>query len=82
MAQTFHHSDERWLLLVVRADPGEANAERDEIGAQGDFRLRPNQPSHPIITPMALRKSRSERSLADATQAVQHRDRDPALVAR
>ena len=33
MAQAFHDGGDRRLLLVVRADPGEADAECDQVGA-------------------------------------------------
>ena len=81
MPQPFHHRLDRRLLLVVHADPTQSNAERDKIGAQGGFRLRPDPPGRPVVTTAALCVSGSKRGLSDAAQPVQGRDSDAAFVA-
>ena len=72
---------ERRLLLLVRGDPAEPHAEGDEIGAHGRSALRPDPPGRAISRRlMAVGVGRRERRLADAAQAMQRRDGDPALA--
>ena len=67
--------------LSFAPEPAQSNAERDEIGAHGGRRLRPDPPSGAVVAAMALRVGGCKRGLADATQSVQRRDGDATLVA-
>ena len=81
MPQALHHDLERRPLLLVRRDPAEPRAERNEIGPRRVRRLRPYPPSRAIIAAMLVRVSRGQRGLADLAQPMQRGDRDAGLVA-
>ena len=74
MPQPFHHGRERRLLLIVRADPAQPHADRDEVATHAGLGLRPDPPCRPIIAAMALRISRGQRRLADAAKSIQRRN--------
>jgi hypothetical protein len=65
VTQPFHDRGECRLFFIVRADPGEPYAERNQIGAHGELCLGPNPPCHPIVGPVSLSVSDRNRRLAD-----------------
>ena len=81
MPQTFHHRGEGRLFNVISSDPTQPYTKRNEIGAHGWFRLRPDPPSRPVVAAVTLGIGSREGGLANTPQSVQSRDGDPAMVA-